>query len=87
MGGVRSKVEKIWGRLIRCGRSIAELARTCHLQSAFICSLEGIIDMQAEITMQVKKVGSIFASSDAGDNQGENFISTKRDQTEEQEIP
>ena len=43
--------------------------------------------MQAEITMQVKKVGSIFASSDAGDNQGENFISTKRDQTEEQEIP
>ena len=43
--------------------------------------------MQAEITTQVKGVGSTFASSDAEDNQGENFISTKRDQTEEQEIP
>ena len=87
MGGVRSKVGKMGGRLIRCGRSIVEPAGTCHLQSAFICSLEGIIYMQAEITMQVKGRGSTFASSDAEDNQGENFISTKRDQTEEQEIP
>ena len=76
VGGVRSKRIQGLGGLIRCGRSIVELARTCHLQSAFICSLEGIIDMQAEITMQVKGVGSTFASSDVQDNHGENFIST-----------
>ena len=43
--------------------------------------------MQAKITIQVEGVGSTFASSDAEENHGENFISTKRDQTEEQEIP
>ena len=60
VGGVISKMRQGLGGLNRCGRSIVGLARICNLQSAFISSLERIIDMQVEITMQVKGRGDII---------------------------